>query len=307
MRTWSPGAMCLSRCGWAFESPTSAPVRWATTVWLKLSWNSRRRRGDAALGLFRQLLLGGAVFDGADGFAHLELEVLYERGEFGFEFAGAVADFEIALAGETSALLVQGVLLLARGFFLDLKLRQLVVEFVEEAGDIDLLGTKAPARCGDDGGVESEALCGSNAGGCAGHAEAQLVVGGERCFVEACGGVEDAFRVGGVDLERGVVGGDKRPGARLEEVICDSDGERCALRSARRGRLWPKVVQPRQGRDLPHGGFAEQRIGGHPGDIVRVFRVAEQRAGGKRNEHAFVVRLVVVGDLRSWSAARRSH
>ena len=31
---------------------------------------------DAALGLFGELLLRGAVLDGADGFAHLEFEVL---------------------------------------------------------------------------------------------------------------------------------------------------------------------------------------------------------------------------------------
>ena len=151
-----------------------------------------------------------------------------ERGEFGFQFAGAVADLEIALAGETSALLVQGVLLLASGLVLDFKLRELVVQFVEEAGDIVLLGTKAPA-CGvydsafspRRSAVWMPAKRRARRGAIGSWVRALLV--------EACGGVEHALRVGGVDLERGVVGGDKRPGARLEEVICDGDGERCAL------------------------------------------------------------------------------
>ena len=73
-----------------------------------------------------------------------------------------------------------------------------------------------PRRCaggGNDGAVEAEALSGLNAGGRAGNAEAQLVVGNERGFIHAGGGVEHAGCVGGVDLERGVVGGDERPRA----------------------------------------------------------------------------------------------
>jgi hypothetical protein len=62
--------------------------------------------------------------------------------------------------------------------------------------------------------VEAEALGGLNAGGGAGDAEAELVVGREGEFVDAGGGVEDAGGVGGVDLERGVVGGDERPAPR---------------------------------------------------------------------------------------------
>ena len=46
---------------------------------------------DAPFGFFGQLLLGGAVFDGADILAHLEFEFLHQRGELGLEFAGAVA------------------------------------------------------------------------------------------------------------------------------------------------------------------------------------------------------------------------
>ena len=38
-------------------------------------------------------------FNGADGFAHLELEVLEERGELGFELAGAAAELDVAFAG----------------------------------------------------------------------------------------------------------------------------------------------------------------------------------------------------------------
>ncbi len=72
--------------------------------------------GDAAFGLFGELLLGGAIFNGADGLAHLEFKVFEKRGKLQFEFAGAIAEFDIALAGKLGAFHVEGVLLLARGF-----------------------------------------------------------------------------------------------------------------------------------------------------------------------------------------------
>ena len=68
-----------------------------------------------------------------------------------------------------------------------------------------------------------------NAGGGAGDAEAELVVGNEGGFVDACRGVEHAGGVGGVDLERGVMGGDERPRARREEKRGNGDGERGAF------------------------------------------------------------------------------
>jgi hypothetical protein len=88
------------------------------------------------------------------------------------------------------------------------------VQAVEKAGDIHLLRAQALAGGGDDAGVQAQPLGGLDAGRCAGHAEAQLVVGRERDFVHAGRGVEHAGSVGGVDLERGVVGGDERPRAR---------------------------------------------------------------------------------------------
>ena len=74
-------------------------------------------------------------------------------------------------------------------------------------------------------GCEAEALGDVEAGGGSGDAEAELVGGGEGLLVEADGGVEDAGAVGGVDLERGEVGGDAGPGAEREEVGGDGDGE----------------------------------------------------------------------------------
>ncbi len=82
---------------------------------------------------------------------------------------------------------------------------------------------------GDDALVQAEALRGLNAGGGAGNAEAQLVVGNECDFIDAGGGVEHARSVGGVDLERGVMGGDERPRACFEEIAGDGDGERGAF------------------------------------------------------------------------------
>ena len=69
---------------------------------------------DAAFGLFGELLLADAIFDGADRLAHLKLEVLEQRGQLGFEFAGALAQLDVALAGELGALLIERILL-ARG------------------------------------------------------------------------------------------------------------------------------------------------------------------------------------------------
>ena len=86
---------------------------------LKLAAQAR----DAAFGFLGELLLGGAIFDGADGLAHLEFEVLEQRGQLGFEFAGAVAQFDVAFAGEFGALLIEGVLLLAGGFAVGFELR----------------------------------------------------------------------------------------------------------------------------------------------------------------------------------------
>ena len=151
-------------------------------------------RGDAAFGFLGELLLRGAIFDGLDVFAHLEFELLHQRGEFLFEFAGAVADLDVAFASEPGALLVESVLLVAGGFAFGFELGELVVEAVEEAGDVDLLRAEALAGGGDDAGVEAEALGGCDARRGAGDAEAELVVGNQRDFVDTGGGVEHAWR-----------------------------------------------------------------------------------------------------------------
>ena len=70
-----------------------------------------------------KLLLRGAIFDGAHVLAHLEFEFLEQRGQFGFELAGAVAQFDVAFAGQLGAFLIERVLLFAGGFPLGLKLR----------------------------------------------------------------------------------------------------------------------------------------------------------------------------------------
>jgi hypothetical protein len=66
---------------------------------LKLAAQARH----AAFGFFRELLLRGAVLDGADGLAHLELEVLEQRGQLGFQLARPVAQLHIAFAGQFGA------------------------------------------------------------------------------------------------------------------------------------------------------------------------------------------------------------
>ncbi len=174
-------------------------------------------------------MLSGAIFDGADGFAHLKLEVLEQRSELGFEFARAVAQLDVAFAREPGPLLIERVLLGAGGFAVFFKLGEFAVQLVEEASDIHLLRAEPLTGGGDDGGVEAETLGGLDAGRRAGNAEVEMVVGRERDFVHAGRGVEHAVGVGGVNLERGVVGGDERPCARCEEVAGDGDGERRAF------------------------------------------------------------------------------
>ena len=105
---------------------------------------------DAAFGFFGKLLLCGAIFDGAHVLAHLEFELLDQRGELGFQFAGTVAQLDVTFAGEFGAFKVQRVLLFASGLLFGFKLREFVVEAIEEAGDIDLLRAKAFAGGRDD-------------------------------------------------------------------------------------------------------------------------------------------------------------
>ena len=51
--------------------------------------------------------------------------------------------------------------------------------------------------------------------------------------------------------------------------------------------------------------LAEHRVRRHPDDVVRIFDVVEQRRGRERNEDAFVVRRVVIRDLRFGLQQRR--
>ena len=115
-------------------------------------------------------MLGGAIFDGADGLAHLEFEVFEERGELDFEFASAIAQLNVAFTSEFGAELVESVLLLAGGLALGFKLGDFVVKALKEAGDVDLLGAETLAGGGDNFGVEPEARGGLNACGSAGNA-----------------------------------------------------------------------------------------------------------------------------------------
>ena len=109
------------------------------------------------------------------------------------------------------------------------QLRQFVVQAVEEAGNIHLLRAQALAGGGDDARVQAQPLGGLDAGRRAGNAEPQLIVGHEGDLVHAGRGVEHAGRVGGVDLERGVVSGDERPRARREKVAGNGHGQRRAF------------------------------------------------------------------------------
>ena len=74
--------------------------------------------------------------------AHLKLEVLEQRGQLGFQLAGAIAQLDVALAREPGSLLIERVLLVACGFAVSASsCGKFVMQFVEEAGDIHLLRT----------------------------------------------------------------------------------------------------------------------------------------------------------------------
>ncbi len=185
--------------------------------------------GHAELGVACDFFSDGFVVDGFDGLAELVGEVFEEGVELGFELFGASfllgAAFEVELdagAGEFALALLEVIALGGGG-------GELVVEGVEEGADIGSLGGHLGAGCVDDGRVEAETGGDVESCGGSGDAEAELVGGGEGLLVEAYGGVEDSGVVGGIDLERGEVGGDDAPGVEGEEVGGDSDGEGCAF------------------------------------------------------------------------------
>jgi len=185
--------------------------------------------GHAAVGVAGDFLRYGFVVDGFDGFAELVSEVFEEGVELGFELFGAGFLLDAAFDLDAGLFAREFALALLHGLALGGGGGELVVKLVEEGSDVGGLGGHLGAGRGDDVWLEAEAGCDVEAGGGSGDAEAQLVGGGEGVLVEAHGGVEDAGVVGGVDLERGEVGGDSGPGVEREEVGGDGYGEGCAL------------------------------------------------------------------------------
>ncbi len=113
---------------------------------------------DAPLGFFRKLLLRGAILDGAHILAHLEFEVLQQRCQLGFKFARAVAQIPcrprapVCVRSWFSAYCCSRAAL--RSVF---KLRQFVVQLVEETRDIDLLRAEPLTRGGNDVAIRARA------------------------------------------------------------------------------------------------------------------------------------------------------
>ncbi len=134
-----------------------------------------------------------------------------------------------ALGLEAAALAGDFLLALAQVQALGFDLAEIGVELVEEAGDVLGLGAETAAGVGDDLRIEADLLGDVDSGRGSGDADAQLVGGRESFLVEADGGVEDSGGVGGVDLERGVVGGDDGERLAQAEVFGDGDGERGSL------------------------------------------------------------------------------
>ena len=185
--------------------------------------------GHAEGGVARDLAGEGLVVDGFDGVFELGVGFGDEGVELGFELAGALALLGAAFGVEAFALHAELVLATFEGGALFVGGGDLAVEFVEEGADVGGLGGEGSAGVCDDFGREAETRGDVEAGGGTGHAEAELIGGGEGGLVEADGGVDDAGVGGGVDFERVEVGGDERPGAAAEEVAGDGDGEGGAL------------------------------------------------------------------------------
>ena len=101
---------------------------------------------DPPLGFLRQLLLRRAILNRTHRLPHLKLEILHQRSQLRLQLARPVAQFHIALARQLRPLLVQRVLLLARGFALLFKLRKLRVHLVEEPRNIHLLRSQPLPR-----------------------------------------------------------------------------------------------------------------------------------------------------------------
>ena len=224
--------------------------------------------GDAAFGFLGELLLGGAIVDDADGFAGLVFKVFDQRLEFLLHLADLGAPF-------LEAFRLEAVFLASHFRFAFAELGalggdgfELRVEFVEEAGDIEGLGIKVVAGGRDDLGVQADAGSDVDAGGGTGYAQAQFVSRGEGPFVEADGGVEHAGGVDAVDLERGVVGGDEAPGAGVEEVFGDGDGEGGTLFGVGGGAE-----------------FVEEDEGGGAGEVRDAVEIDD--VGGERGEVLF--------------------
>ena len=103
------------------------------------------------------------------------------------------------------------------------------MELVDKLGDVAGLRGQLRSSAVDDFGIESEALRDVDAGGRARDADFQIIGGLQSFLVESDGRVENAGRVGGVDLERSVVGGDDADASDVIEVSGDGDGERCSF------------------------------------------------------------------------------
>ncbi len=184
--------------------------------------------GDAALGLLAKLRGGGAILHGGDGLAGVVLEIAHEGVQLLLQVADFIALLLEAFGFEATALAGYLLLALTQVEALGFNLAKIGVELVEEAGDVLRLGAEAAARVGDD--LRLRPIC------CAmlipaeapGTPTRSSIGGRESFLIEADSRVEDSGRVGGVNLERGVMGGD--------------DGERAgaggsARRWRRRGRL----------------------------------------------------------------------
>ncbi len=192
--------------------------------------------GDATVCLGGCLALGSLVFHALYAVAHLELELLHQRGELHFEFAGALPLLQSALGLQPLAFAFDRLLARADVRALFGNSCELCVQVVEEAGDVGGLRGDAGACGSDHAGIEPEPLRDIDAAGRAGHAHAQLVGGSERALIEADGRVDHApAMLCRVDLQRREVGGDHAPRAHGEEAFGNGDGKRRAFFRVGRG------------------------------------------------------------------------
>ena len=248
----APSGTCRTRCGCALPSPLSAPLVLGGHCCVELLAEFAPQTRHSPLGFFRELLPGGAVVDGLDGFAYPVGEVFEQRLHLLLQIAHLRAPFLQAFALET-AFLPRHLLLPHRNCSRSLATASNCAwSWSRKPAMLLDQGFQPRARLFDDRGFEAQPLRHVDSRRGTGYAQPQLVGRRERLLGQAGRGIDRAALLRRVDLERGVVGRDQAPGLPPEQVAGGRDRKgRSLFRVRRRAQLVQKHQRRaiRQARD----------------------------------------------------------